>query len=98
MKETLAKCSDEIGYSSKIFLESTGKASEALGEQKAQIEKLIDVFEKHAKASPWIFRKCSLQGLYMARCCLSDIREDSNYLCLEVLKELKRVGKVKEAP
>ena len=55
MKEMLKKCSDEIGYSSKNFYECTKQASEALGEQKAQIETLIDVFEKQANENPWIF-------------------------------------------
>ena len=55
MKETLEKCSDEIGYSHKLFYESTEQASEELGEQKAQIETLIDVFEKQANENPWIF-------------------------------------------
>ena len=88
------KCIDEIDTSQKVFTEKTHKTSKALLEQKKNIEELATSFLKQTKQSPWVFQKCSLRGLYIAKQCLGSIREDSNQLCQdEMFIEMERLGK-----
>ena len=67
MVDTMNKCIQEIDNSQKVYTEKTKKTSKALLEQKSNIQKLADSFNKQAKFSPWVFQKCSLRGLYIAK-------------------------------
>ena len=94
MEDMLMKSMHEINQSQAKFHEKTDKTSKALLQQKDDIQKLSDSFLSLTKRYPWIFQKCSLRGLYIARQCLNCIREDSNLLCQqEMFTEMERLSK-----
>ena len=67
MEDTLQKSIHEIDRMQKMFNINTNRPSEALINQKANIQQLTDDFKKHAQTEPWIFSKCSLRGLSITK-------------------------------
>ena len=70
-------------------------------EQRKKIEQLADAFLEQARDKPWIFQKCSLRGLNIARNCLSNIREDSqvllqNEMRYEMDKLSRQLGEIRD--
>ena len=60
-----------------------------------EIDKIYtDIINLH-EDMPWVFQKCSLRGLNLARNTLSDIREDSQMLLqVEIKEEYNKVKKI----
>ena len=49
--------------------------------------KIKKKFDSLARDKPWIFQKCSLHGMILAKECISKIRDEANEQCQKELKE-----------
>ena len=81
MLDMIKICYDEIINNQIEFGKKTKNVSPVLKKQSSDIKKLLEIFEKQAKETPWVLQKCQLGSLTMVTRCLSCVREDSNTLC-----------------
>ena len=81
MQDMMKTCYDESINDQREFGKKTNNVSPVLQKQSADIKELLEIFDKQAKETPWVFQKCQLRSLMMVTRCLSCIREDSNTLC-----------------
>ena len=66
--------------------------------QMNEIQNVRKEFFNQATATPWIYQKCSLRGIFILKACLSDIRGDSQKILeKEIIRENKRLHKQIEA-
>ena len=79
--QTMKKCEQDIELQEQIFAERMKRRSQNLLKQKQKISELSKSLQEQTEKQPWVFQKCALRGLFLAKECLSRISEDSNTLC-----------------
>ena len=90
----MEKCEQEIYMQEQTFAQRMNKTSKLLLEQKSQIKKLSDSLKKQTNDQPWVYQKCALRGLFLAKECLRRIGEESNTLCQqELFAEMNKMSK-----
>ena len=93
MKETMLHCISEIEMWQQSYREKTLRSSDVLKAHNDSIQHLYDTFMSRVEEKPWIFQKCSLRSLVMAKECLNMVRQDANTLCQqEILKYLESLS------
>ena len=82
MLDSLMKCIIEVQNSQTMYMsKANGKVCESLLERRDHIRKIQKELHDLNEETPWIFQKCSMRGLILAKECISKIREESNVLC-----------------